>query len=386
MRKVQNVETGDTVKGSIFEEHYSQLENRLTEAFLKVLKYATSEITDSFIRFVGVNGQFGDYVYDFQVGNDVQVDTQNAVLIGIAETKQIVDIRDAVEEDKEDVSIEEREGIPDGFLHARNGSLSILFEMKRGGGKLYRQQLDAHKRRFVGIDDVQEIVLTWRMVREFMLKERLNYEEIHRNTLLLDAFQEFCKEYMIGEDPTEITHDRYLARFQGRTFEVLHALDECALSLMNDQTPHIANALEYKIAPNAKPVFTIWTDRRWIIFKPKAPYGLHVDLLTAKLFGKSLVTPFDDKSQESFLHIDWIQTEEQIEQLKEMIKYSTESKYHNRNLTAREFILRYNISMTDYQNSRLGRPDQSFFHKNGYQARVEQERERILNALATVIQ
>jgi hypothetical protein len=98
------------------------------------------------------------------------------------------------------------------------------------------------------------------------------------------------------------------------------------------------------------------------------------------------VTPFDDKLQESFLHIDWIQTEEQIELLKEVINYSFENKYHNRNLTAKEFIVRFNISMCDYQNSRLGRPDQSFFHKNGYQARVEQERERVLHALATVVQ
>lgn len=366
------------MKGNLFEEHYSQLENRITEAFIKVFKHATSELTDSFLQFVGLNGQYGDYSYDFQTTNDVHMNTDIAVLVGIAETDQII-LSGSTDDDFNEED-EEQEGIPDAFLHARIGSMTILFEMKRGGGKLHRRQLNAHKRKFVGIhtEEVRELILTWKSVCDFFKIERTRYQGIHRNALLLDSFDQFCKIHMVGEERSDVTYDRYIARYEGRKFEVVNSLSIYALSL-EGVIPQASNgAVEYKYPATAKPFFTIWLDRDWIIFKPKSPFGLHLDLLTAKLFGRNLETIFDSKSQESFLHIDWIESDEQLAILKDMIKYAYENKNQKVTISAMAFVRNYDIKMVDYLNSRLGRPDQSWIK---YQPKVEEERGRILSAL-----
>lgn len=353
-----------------------------TEAFLKVLKHATPELIDSFLQFIHIEGTFSDYIVDFQMASDLQLSTDVGVLIGIAETTIVVE-RGQQEVAEDDEGDEERDGIPDGFLYARNGSLSVLFEMKRGGGKLYRPQLEAHKKRFLGVytGGVREEIVTWKSVVGFFTEQRKKYDDVHRNALLLDSFLGFCKIHMVGENTTEVPYDRHLAVFSGKAFEVVRTLNEYALSLMNGVTPYVSGALEYKYPANALPFFTIWPSKKWLIFKPKGPYALHIDLLVAKLFGKNMETPFDDKANETFVHVDWVQTDDQIKFLIEMILYSFNSKYQTVNLTASDFIRKYDITKADYENSRLGRKEQSFFHEERYQRKVESEREKILSVI-----
>jgi hypothetical protein len=368
------------MKGNLFIEHYSQLENRITEAFLKVLKHATPDLIDAFLHYLNIKGNFSNYIVDFQITSDIELNTDVGVLLCIAETTVVVE-RGQQEVTEDDEGKEEMEGVPDGFLYARNGSLSVLFEMKRGRGKLYRPQLDAHKKRFqrVYTGDVIEKIITWKSVVGFFSEQRKNYNDVHRNALLLESFFEFCKIHMVGEIATEVSYDRYLSLFNGRAFEVVRTLNEYALSLMNGVTPYVSSALEYKYPTSALPFFAIWPSKKWLIFKPKGPYALYIDLLIAKLFGRNMETPFDNKVNETFVHVDWIQTNDQINFLKEMILYSFNSKYQNVNPTSSEFIRKYDIVKADYQNSRLGRKDQSFFHKDRFQPKVESERKKILS-------
>ncbi|KQX51232.1 hypothetical protein ASD40_35675 [Paenibacillus sp. Root444D2] len=109
------------IKGNLFTSYYSQFENQLTEAFLKVLMHGTAELTDAFLDFVGVQGEYVGYKYDFQFGRAVQMSIDRAVLIGIAET-EIVHPGTATPQDEED---EEQEGIPDGYLYASHGSCCL---------------------------------------------------------------------------------------------------------------------------------------------------------------------------------------------------------------------------------------------------------------------
>lgn len=348
---------------------------------MKVLKHSTPDLIDAFLKFIHIKGTFSDYIIEFQTTSDIQLSSDVAVLVGIAESTVVVERgQQEVADDNED---EEREGIPDGFLYARNGSLSVLFEMKRGGGKLYRPQLEAHKKKFLGVysGGVREELVTWKSVLGFFTEQRKKYDDIHRNALLLDSFLEFCKIYMVGENTTEVPYDRHLALFSGRTFEVVNTLSNYALSLMNGVTPHVSFALEYKYPADAFPFFAICHKTKRVIFKPKGPYGLHIDLLVAKLFGRIMQTRHDNMANESFVHVDWIQTDDQINFLKEMIVYSFNCKYQNINPMPSEFIRKYDITKADYENSRLGREEQSFFHKGRYQRKVESEREKILSVL-----
>jgi hypothetical protein len=362
------------MKGNLFTSYYSQLENQITEAYMKVMMHSTPELTDRFLDFIGIQGDYGAYMYDFQFGNDIQMDIKRAVLVGIAESGDVLTVQTRIEQEEEQEV--EQEGIPDGYLYANRGAIALLFEMKRGGGRLYRSQLDAHKRRFTGMDKdrVEEIILTWKQVLDFFKEQRLAYPVEHRNHLLIEGFVSFCELHFVGENTASVSPERIVARYD--TNGCLKALHDYAAALSGNPPRTMRDSMDYHAE---KPFFTIWHGRGYLILKPQEMAGLYLDLLVAKQFGRNCFTPFDNKTQETFIRIDWIQTPEQLEQVKSMISLAYASKVRRQTLKARHFITNHGITSGNFALTRLGREDRSFFGSKV--PKVEALREEMLLAL-----
>lgn len=361
------------MKGNLFTSYYSQLENQITEAFQKVMMHATTDLTDSFLNFIGVNGDYGNYQYDFQFGNDIQMNIKRAVLVGIAESIDVLAMQEPIEKENAD---EEQEGVPDGYLYASHGSLALLFEVKRGGGKLYRSQMDAHKRRFKGIDkeSVEEIILSWKQVLEFLKQQLTTYPKEHRNYLLIEGFLSFCEFHFVGEVTSLVSPERIIARYDANGY--LKSLHDYCIALSGNSAKSMRDSLDYHVG---KPFFTIWYGRGYLILKPQEVVGLHLDLLVAKQFGICCSTPFDVKTQETFIRIDWIQTPEQLEQVKVMIKLAYASKINKQSFEVKRFIKEYGITLEDFRHTRLGKEEPSFF--KGKAAKAESLRKEIMSIL-----
>ncbi|KAA8995541.1 hypothetical protein F4V43_19270 [Paenibacillus spiritus] len=370
------------MKGNLFTSYYSQLENQLTEAFIKVLRYGTPELTQSFLLYAGIEGDYGDFKYDFQFGTAVQSRYNRNILIGIAETAEI-DEEPTKEEETQD---REYEGIADGYLHAAKGSLAVLFEVKRGAGILNRPQLNAHKRRFkwMNPNQVEERLLTWRMVLEFLRTEREKYKSIHRNVLLIDGFIEFCSYHLIGKVSSELTPGEIINRYDLSGY--LMELHDFA-SNFPGVTPLLSKSgsIEYyAVAPNgAKRVFfTLWYAREIIVLKPKKMVGLYLDLLVAKTFLQNVEISYNYKTQETFIMFDWIQSREHLQLLRSWITTTYQNKINNQSIDIQKFISNNKITLKDFENSRIGREDDSFFHVKGYQNGIEPLRKAIRSILS----
>ncbi|MBP2114077.1 hypothetical protein [Paenibacillus silagei] len=365
------------MKGNLFTSYYSQLENQITEAFLKVMMYSTSDLTDSFLNFIGLKGEYGVFSYDFQFGNDIQMNVQRAVLIGIAETRTVVGLDKPVKQ--EDVEGEGRDGIPDGYIYAGKGTLALLFEMKRGGGKLYRSQLNAHKQRFQGIDMdcVEEVILTWKQVLSFFEEQRMIYSTEHRNYLLIEGFLSFCEFHFVGEVNTAVSPERIIARYDMNGY--LKSLHEYCIGLSPNSAKSMRDSINYYVKGRSSAFFTVWYGRGYLVLKPQEIVGLQFDLLVAQQFGICCSTPYDYKTQETFIRIDWIQTPEQLEQVKLMIKLAYDSKINKQTFEIQQFIQEYGITINDFSQSRLAKKGISYFEPKT--AKVEELRKGILSVL-----
>ncbi|WP_335871270.1 hypothetical protein [Bacillus sp. 2205SS5-2] len=151
---------GQTRKGSE-ETKLLQVENNTTKAFLNVLQNSSSNLTAKFIDWLGLNGNVRDtYEYMYQVSNELHRYTQQAVVIGIAETNKLINSQQ-----------EKKYYIPDGAILTE--TVSILIETKIGiGSYLEINQLEGHKQRFAINQKVNEnIILTWKEIRNFFREQ-----------------------------------------------------------------------------------------------------------------------------------------------------------------------------------------------------------------------
>jgi len=184
---------GQTRKGSE-DTKQLQIENNATKAFINVLQNSSSTLTIAFIKWLGLNGNEQDsFEYMYQVSNELHRRTPQAVLIGIAETGNLIN------------NLQSKQYyIPDGAI--LSSSVSVLIETKIGQNSyLDTNQLEGHKTRFAVNQDIEEtIILTWKEIRNFY-QEQLHYFKQLNDPLtcfLLDQFEEFCVINCIGGTKT----------------------------------------------------------------------------------------------------------------------------------------------------------------------------------------
>ncbi|MEV5027895.1 hypothetical protein [Paenibacillus sp. LPE1-1-1.1] len=115
---------------------------------------------------------------------------------------------------------------------------------------------------------VEEIVLTWRSTIDFFKELRLQYQSVHRNTLLINEFLSFCEFHFIGEKTSEVTPERIINRYDANGF--LKELNTFASSLPSAGVVTKADSIDYTVGHLSRGCFfTIWFARDLIVLKPK---------------------------------------------------------------------------------------------------------------------
>lgn len=108
---------GQTSKGSE-DTKQLQIENNTTKAFINVLQNSSQILTMKLTIWLGLNGNEKDtFEYMYQVSNELHRKTPQAVVIGIAETKNMINNLQM-----------KKYYIPDGAILSEN--VSILIETK----------------------------------------------------------------------------------------------------------------------------------------------------------------------------------------------------------------------------------------------------------------
>ncbi|WP_430789154.1 hypothetical protein VBD025_02915 [Virgibacillus flavescens] len=184
---------GQTRNGSE-ERKLLQIENNTTKAFINVLQHSSPLLTKNFIEWLGFKGNGeNSFEYMYQVTNELHRKTPQAIVIGIAETDNIIN------------NLQDKKySIPDGAI--LSDSVSILLETKIGlKSYIEINQIEGHKKRFAVDQNVEEnIVVTWNKIRVFYLEQLQQFRKT-KETLtcfLLEQFEEFCVINCIGSAKT----------------------------------------------------------------------------------------------------------------------------------------------------------------------------------------
>lgn len=114
-----------------------QIENNVKKAFINVLEHSNDLLTKNFITsFIDKQNESRTYIYDYEVSSKLKKTTPKAVVVGIAESKELAM-----------PNLEEKNKTrPDAAIIT--DSISILIETKTGHDHLNLPQLEGHKKSF----------------------------------------------------------------------------------------------------------------------------------------------------------------------------------------------------------------------------------------------
>ncbi|WP_066320483.1 hypothetical protein [Bacillus sp. FJAT-29814] len=246
----------------------------------------------------------------YQVSTELHRKTTQAVVVGIAETKRLINNEQM-----------KKYYIPDGAIISE--SVSILIEAKIGA-KSYLEinQLEGHKRRFAINQIVNpNILITWEGVRSFF-KEQLQFFKETNDVLtcfLLEQFEEFCVINCIGGEKTNeyffLQFERVKAQQMARKIHN-YIWNEAGYSDIEDAETR--DGIGYK--RHGKPKFStlsIQRQRHFILHigKKEERLGLRYQEEIDKVIGRG----FDRQdyennkySHEAYIRLEWVDDFEQI--------------------------------------------------------------------------
>lgn len=196
-------------KRNLYELYYNLPENRVTESFIKMLEKTKPSITPKLLDLLGLGNYNSDFNYELQVNQDITANISKSIVLGISGFSHEFDLIEVESGDK-------KEGNPDAYIYANDDSIHILVEVKVGSNKLTNDQLRRHSTRFVNVDkaDIHVINKTWDEIRNELAEILNDYDEHHRNYLLIHDFIDLItpKGYIEIYDYQEHQHlrDEYL--------------------------------------------------------------------------------------------------------------------------------------------------------------------------------
>ncbi|MDF2662563.1 MAG: hypothetical protein K0Q94_5354 [Paenibacillus sp.] len=171
-----------------------QLENNVTKAFLNVLEHADVSLFRSFCRELGVTPPSEKPEYHIQAASTFRQRSTLGAVLAIA--------REA------DVSTE---GEPHSYTIADGAivspELALVLEVKIKDDRLYRSQLDGHKKLLAHSDQLASdpIVRTWEQIFGFLKQAKLTYESSGDalSGFLIGQFLDFSQTNCIAKDQLE---------------------------------------------------------------------------------------------------------------------------------------------------------------------------------------
>ncbi|MDQ0163967.1 hypothetical protein [Aeribacillus alveayuensis] len=288
-----------------------QIENNTTKAFINVLQHSSPMLTMRFLDWLGLYTKETDkFEYMYQVSNELHRKTPQAVVVGIADTKEV-----------KHTSQNKKYNIPDGAI--LSNSVSILIETKIGlNSYLNIDQLEGHKKRFAIGQEVQEnIIITWDEVRAFFKKQLAFFEQLNDvlTCFLLKQFEEFCVINCIGGTKTK---EYFFLHFEKvKAQELARQIDNYIWNeagYPDIQDAETKDGIGYKRV--GKPKFATLTIQRQRCFilhigRKEQRLGLKIQ----KEIDATLGRKFDRKEyeihkypHEAYIRLEWVDNFEQI--------------------------------------------------------------------------
>lgn len=301
---------GQTRKGSE-ETKQLQIENNVTKALINVLEHSSPLLTMRFVNWLGLNSSDNDdFEYMYQVSNELHRKSPQAIVIGIADTKEL-----------KYSSQNKKYNIPDGAILSK--SVSILIETKIGlSSYLEINQLEGHKNRFAIGQEVQDnIILTWDEIRAFFKKQLVIFEKTDDmlTCFLLRQFEEFCIINCIGGVKTD---EYFFLQFEKvKAQELARKIHDYIWRESGYQDIEDAgtrDGIGYKRV--GKPKFatlSIQRQRHFILHigKKEKRLGLSVQEEIDKVLGRKFDRQdYDDERypHEAYIRLEWVDNFEQI--------------------------------------------------------------------------
>lgn len=238
-------------KRNLFVRKYKQSEDIITEAFIKMLEKSKPSITSRLLELLDLGTNYEDFRYALQVGNDILEASQKPIVLGIAESNSIIENSDNSEE-----------GRPDAHIYTKDHSIHILLEVKVYNNQLFKGQLDRHSKRFANVGN-EEIVIeirTWDQIRENLNLVINDYEDSHRNYLLISEFLDLInqkEEY----DIYQFLENRDLCEVYTYWHDYIKSLPDVTVKLKKD------DSIDFIYQNNN--FVTIFPKRGLLIFKPE---------------------------------------------------------------------------------------------------------------------
>lgn len=187
---------------TIFDK-YSEKENNTTKSFIDLLRYSETCLTELFIsRFLKIENLETQRmslikVYGLQIGTKIVERSGIGVVVGITdETRNN-------EKSRIDTLIE-KDTIPDAMIRLNN--ITILIEAKVENGKIDKQQIRDHEKKFADCEFIQSpIYCSWQQIYVFFEKifreQENNFNELTK--FLLNQFLVFCENMGFTYEKTE---------------------------------------------------------------------------------------------------------------------------------------------------------------------------------------
>jgi hypothetical protein len=190
-RNIFNYYRGQTKKENGIDIGTRQIENNVKKAFINVLEHSNELLTLNFIRkFIDPKNESHTFDYLYEVGRKLKKTTARALVVGIAETKDL----------SETISEKDLKTRPDGAI--LTDSISILIETKTGTDQLFVPQLKGHKNTFAKgqlVED-QPVLILWKEIKEFFSIQLEYFKSTNdmKTSFLLEQFEQFCNDNSVG--------------------------------------------------------------------------------------------------------------------------------------------------------------------------------------------
>ncbi|GAA1368386.1 hypothetical protein [Peribacillus frigoritolerans] len=301
---------GPSIKGAEETKHL-QIENNTTKAFVNILQNSSPTLTMKLTKWLGLNGNENDtFEYMYQVSNELHRKTPQAVVIGIAETKNMINNLQM-----------KKYYTPDGAILSDN--VSILIETKIGlNSYLEINQLEGHKKRFAINQKVEKnIILTWSDIRNF-LQEQYQFFKKSNDVLtcfLLEQFEEFCVINCIGGTKT---NEYFFLQFEKvkaqKLARKIHDYIWNESGYPDIQDAGTKDGIGYKRV--SKPKFatlSIQRQRHFILHfgKKEERLGLSIQEEIDKMLSRNFHRPdyeIEKYPHEAYIRLEWVDNFDQI--------------------------------------------------------------------------
>jgi hypothetical protein len=299
-----------------------QIENNTTKAFINVLQHSSPMLTMRFLDWLGLYTKETDkFEYMYQVSNELHRKTPQAIVVGIADTKEV-----------KHTSQNKKYNIPDGAI--LSNSVSILIETKIGlNSYLNIDQLEGHKKRFAIGQEVREnIIITWDEVRAFFKKQLAFFEQLNDvlTCFLLKQFEEFCVINCIGGTKTK---EYFFLHFEKvKAQELARQIDNYIWNeagYLDIQDAETKDGIGYRRI--GKPKFATLTIQRQRCFilhigRKEQRLGLkiqeEIDAILGRKFDRKDYE-FDKYPHEAYIRLEWV---DNFEQIKPFIDFAYKSR------------------------------------------------------------